>query len=129
LRVVFDWDRVQVRMIIEREMVDMEKHEKWLKMDLEKVKTFETIDLEKEKVRLARDTKELGIMLQDTSLLDDKTKKWYHNKKKEINERNKGGNCFIRVAPTYELLNFILDCAELLNNDLFCFMLNRLCVI
>ena len=40
---------------------------------------------------LERETEEWGIMLQNTSLLDDECKKWLVNIKKRINERNHGG--------------------------------------
>lgn len=42
-------------------------------------------------MRLVRETKESRIMLQDTSLLDEESKKCLINMKKRINERNNGG--------------------------------------
>lgn len=47
------------------------------------------IEIDKRKVKLASETKESRIILQDTSILDDESKKWFPNNK-EINEHNKG---------------------------------------
>ena len=66
--------------------MEMEKSEKWMKIEFEKMKTFGTLEIDKKNVSLTRITEESRIMLQDTSLMDDERKKWFSNKKEEINK-------------------------------------------
>ena len=60
-------------------------------MKFDKAKEVETLELEKGKVSLARFTEESRIMLQYTSLMNDKSKKLLINMKKETSERKNGG--------------------------------------
>jgi hypothetical protein len=62
-----EWDktRVENKLAIEREKIELEKREAVIKWELEKAKTFADMDFEKEKLQLARDAKDAKIMLAD----------------------------------------------------------------
>ena len=72
-------------LFLEKNKVELERQEKVAKWELEQIVTMHGLELEKERLRLAKETVDSMIMLQDINLLDEKGKKWLlHVKKSEI---------------------------------------------
>ena len=69
---------------MKKNKVELGRQEKVAKWELEQMVTMHNLELEKEKLRLARETEESRIMLQNTNLLDEESK-WLLNNNK-INE-------------------------------------------
>ena len=55
-------------LFLEKNKVELERQEKVAKWELEQTVTMRGHDLEKERLRLARETEELRIMLEDINL-------------------------------------------------------------
>ena len=73
------------RLMLEKNKEKMERQEKVAKWELQQMVVMHSIELEKEKLRLARETEESRIMLQDINLLDEEGNKWLLHMKKSIN--------------------------------------------
>ncbi|KAE8807609.1 hypothetical protein D1007_16155 [Hordeum vulgare] len=63
--------RMETKLVIKWEKIELEKHEVAVKCDLKKAKTFVNIELEKKILQITRDGKDAKIVLADKSLLDE----------------------------------------------------------
>ena len=117
-------------MQLQKEKIDLEKHEAYVKCGIEKAKTFGSIKLEKSRLRLAQDAEDLRVMLADTTLLDPAVKKWLEAKKRRSTPRKQAPNALFFYHPFmncriffWYVLNCVLFCiVELVVN--LCYMID-----